>query len=110
MMIIMIIFLVVCFEAASIIILIHNNITPNITIAVIFFSVQKWRRRWFVLRQGAMPGQFLLHYYTDPLVRIISIITMAIIFTMAMIATKVMIVTSMMIMMMMTGYDKDDFC
>jgi len=26
----------------------------------------KWRRRWFVLRQGAMPGQFLLHYYTDP--------------------------------------------
>ena len=41
-----------------------------------------------------MPGQFLLHYYTDPLVRVISIITMAIIFTMAMIATKVMIVTS----------------
>jgi len=29
----------------------------------------KWRRRWFVLRQGAMPGQFLLHYYTDPLAR-----------------------------------------
>jgi len=25
----------------------------------------KWRRRWFVLRQGAMPGQFLLQYYTD---------------------------------------------
>lgn len=25
----------------------------------------KWRRRWFVLQQGAMPGQFLLHYYTD---------------------------------------------
>lgn len=29
----------------------------------------KWRRRWFVLRQGAMPGQFLLHYYTDPQAR-----------------------------------------
>jgi len=25
----------------------------------------KWRRRWFVLQQGAMPAQFLLHYYTD---------------------------------------------
>jgi len=25
----------------------------------------KWRRRWFVLRQGAMPGQFLLQYFVD---------------------------------------------
>jgi len=25
----------------------------------------KWRRRWFQLRQGAMPGQFVLQYYVD---------------------------------------------
>lgn len=25
----------------------------------------KWRRRWFILRQGGMPHQFLLQYYTD---------------------------------------------
>lgn len=25
----------------------------------------KWRRRWFVLRQGTMPGQFVLQYYVD---------------------------------------------
>eukprot|EP00092_Neocalanus_flemingeri_P038986 GFUD01042440.1.p1 GENE.GFUD01042440.1~~GFUD01042440.1.p1 ORF type:complete len:583 (+),score=143.25 GFUD01042440.1:110-1750(+) len=25
----------------------------------------KWRRRWFVLRQGAIPGQFLLQYFVD---------------------------------------------
>ena len=50
-----------------------------------------------------MPGQFLLHYYTDPLVRIISIITMAIIFTMAMIATKVMMCHKY------DDYDDDDW-
>ena len=27
--------------------------------------LQKWRRRWFQLRQGAMPGQFVLQYYVD---------------------------------------------
>jgi len=29
----------------------------------------KWRRRWFVLRQGAMPGQFLLQYFVDETAR-----------------------------------------
>jgi len=29
----------------------------------------KWRRRWFVLRQGAMPGQFLLQYFVDETTR-----------------------------------------
>jgi len=24
----------------------------------------KWRRRWFVLREGGVPGQYILHYYT----------------------------------------------
>jgi len=26
----------------------------------------KWRRRWFVLREGGVPGQYILAYYTDP--------------------------------------------
>lgn len=26
---------------------------------------QRWRRRWFVLKQGDLPGQFFLEYYTD---------------------------------------------
>lgn len=25
----------------------------------------KWRRRWFVLRSGELPGQYFLEYYTD---------------------------------------------
>ncbi|XP_037048590.1 protein daughter of sevenless [Bradysia coprophila] len=25
----------------------------------------RWRRRWFILRQGEIPGQFHLEYYTD---------------------------------------------
>ncbi|XP_063702221.1 protein daughter of sevenless [Culicoides brevitarsis] len=25
----------------------------------------KWRRRWFTLKQGELPGQFFLEYYTD---------------------------------------------
>uniref|UniRef100_A0A336LKP1 CSON010146 protein n=1 Tax=Culicoides sonorensis TaxID=179676 RepID=A0A336LKP1_CULSO len=25
----------------------------------------KWRRRWFALKQGELPGQFFLEYYTD---------------------------------------------
>ena len=45
----------------------------------IIFVLQKWRRRWFVLRQGAMPGQFLLHYYTDPLVIVVIAIILIII-------------------------------
>lgn len=29
----------------------------------------KWRRRWFVLRQGAMPNQYLLQYFVDDTTR-----------------------------------------
>lgn len=29
------------------------------------FFLQKWRRRWFALKQGELPGQFFLEYYTD---------------------------------------------
>lgn len=25
----------------------------------------RWRRRWFALKQGELPGQYLLEYYTD---------------------------------------------
>lgn len=25
----------------------------------------RWRRRWFTLKQGELPGQFFLEYYTD---------------------------------------------
>ncbi|KAJ6643413.1 Protein daughter of sevenless [Pseudolycoriella hygida] len=28
-------------------------------------SCCRWRRRWFILRQGEIPGQFHLEYYTD---------------------------------------------
>ncbi|XP_059481715.1 GRB2-associated-binding protein 1 [Neocloeon triangulifer] len=28
-------------------------------------AVSRWRRRWFVLRQGDLPGQYFLEYYTD---------------------------------------------
>lgn len=27
--------------------------------------VQRWRRRWFTLKQGEIPGQYCLEYYTD---------------------------------------------
>lgn len=30
-----------------------------------FLLLQRWRRRWFILRQGEIPGQFHLEYYTD---------------------------------------------
>lgn len=31
-----------------------------------FVSIlQRWRRRWFALKQGELPGQYLLEYYTD---------------------------------------------
>lgn len=28
-------------------------------------SLQRWRKRWFTLKQGEIPGQFCLEYYTD---------------------------------------------
>lgn len=28
-------------------------------------SFQRWRRRWFTLKQGELPGQFFLEYFTD---------------------------------------------
>ena len=37
--------------------------SPNAGIFLKLF--QKWRRRWFVLEQGKLPGQYLLCYYTD---------------------------------------------
>ena len=37
--------------------------SPNVGIFLKLF--QKWRRRWFVLEQGKLPGQYLLCYYTD---------------------------------------------
>lgn len=27
--------------------------------------MQRWRRRWFTLKQGELPGQFFLEYFTD---------------------------------------------
>lgn len=29
------------------------------------YLLQKWRTRWFVLRSGELPGQYVLEYYTD---------------------------------------------
>jgi len=29
----------------------------------------KWRRRWFILREGEMPGQYILNYYSDDAAR-----------------------------------------
>jgi hypothetical protein len=29
------------------------------------FVLQRWRRRWFTLKQGELPGQFFLEYFTD---------------------------------------------
>lgn len=29
------------------------------------FIMQRWRRRWFTLKQGELPGQFFLEYFTD---------------------------------------------
>lgn len=26
---------------------------------------QRWRKRWFALKQGELPGQYFLEYYTD---------------------------------------------
>uniref|UniRef100_A0A182WL89 PH domain-containing protein n=1 Tax=Anopheles minimus TaxID=112268 RepID=A0A182WL89_9DIPT len=34
-------------------------------IFIIRFPVPRWRRRWFTLKQGELPGQFFLEYYTD---------------------------------------------
>lgn len=28
-------------------------------------NLKRWRRRWFTLKQGEIPGQFCLEYYTD---------------------------------------------
>lgn len=41
------------------------TIISLIVILNAFFSLQRWRRRWFVLRQGDLPGQYFLEYYTD---------------------------------------------
>lgn len=52
----------------------HNNrpqfsfiTTPtNSFVVVLSYShSQRWRRRWFTLKQGELPGQFFLEYYTD---------------------------------------------
>lgn len=33
---------------------------------LVCYSFQKWRERWFVLKQsGDIPGQFVLEYYAD---------------------------------------------
>ena len=55
------------------------NVFITVTPFLYYLFLQKWRRRWFVLRQGAMPGQFLLHYYTDPLVIVLIAIILIII-------------------------------
>lgn len=31
----------------------------------LLYALQRWRRRWFALKQGELPGQFFLEYYTD---------------------------------------------
>ena len=33
--------------------------------SLLYLLPQKWRRRWFQLRGGAMPGQYILQYYVD---------------------------------------------
>lgn len=37
----------------------------NFVNSQLFFKLQRWRRRWFTLKQGEIPEQFCLEYYTD---------------------------------------------
>lgn len=30
-----------------------------------FIFLKRWRKRWFTLKQGELPGQFFLEYFTD---------------------------------------------
>lgn len=32
---------------------------------LLYSVLQRWRRRWFTLKQGEIPEQFCLEYYTD---------------------------------------------
>ena len=46
--------------------LLVNRIRDHISSeSLLYLLLQKWRRRWFQLRCGAMPGQYILQYYVD---------------------------------------------
>lgn len=43
---------------------VSGSLHANLDISIAFFF-QRWRRRWFTLKQGELPGQFFLEYFTD---------------------------------------------